>query len=103
MSKTTILATIQPVGWRSYRLYYGGRIRIWFKNLWNWRTAWAVRYLSKQLQKDKEFRDAWHANIAMPIYDESAQHLVTHSAGHEFRHRFSNDCADRLMKHLFDA
>lgn len=49
------------------RLVWNAGVHI--RNLWHWRTKWAVSYLSKQLQKNPDFRDSWHSNIAMPIYD----------------------------------
>lgn len=92
------------------------------RNLWHWRTAWAVRYLSEQLQKDKGFRDSWHANIAMPIYDATRPQRTCDQmtfTGHfgscpqvranEVKNYYPmtpelcNDIADRLMKHLFNA
>lgn len=108
-----------------YRAPLSERLSVWLRNLWHWRTAWAVRYLSKQLQRDKEFRDAWQANIAMPIYDatrpictcprpEYAQweghdsacpRFKAHEMGQDqpMSAEFCNVVADRLMKHLFDA
>lgn len=74
-------------------------LKVRLHNLWNWRTVWAVRYLSKQLQRDKAFRDSWHANIAMPIYDavnaDCVEPIMSNAQ--------ASAIADRLMKHLFDA
>lgn len=77
------------------------RLAVWLRNLWNWRTAWAVRHLSKEMQKDPTFRAAWQANIAMPIYDSQNSNVqppfnLNHADG-------CNLLADRLMKHLFGA
>lgn len=91
------------------------RLRVWLTNLYHWRTAWAVRHLSKQLQNDPEFRQSWHANIAMPIYDATrrecdcraayinADHLDTCDSVTCLRIDDCNRIADRLMKHLFNA
>lgn len=79
-----------------------GRVSVWLKNVWHWRTAWAVSYLSKQLQRDKWFRDSWHTNIAMTVYD--ATHVGPYL--YEFDQIPIGDCnrvADRLMHHLFKA
>lgn len=71
-------------------------------NLWHWRTAWAVRYLSKQLQKDKAFRDSWQANMAVSIQDEMRVEVDSDRIG-QANYLLSNRMADRLMKHLFNA
>lgn len=84
------------------------RLTVWLRNLWHWRTAWAVRHLSKQLRKDKAFRESWQANIAMPIYDGTRiDYDYTDSNGiivkgvENMPIQQANDIADRLMKHLF--
>ena len=88
------------------------RLKTWLRNLWHWRTAWAVRYLSKQLQKDKAFRDSWQANIATTIFDTSSSNIDGHGAVHHksdwsiaigVGRKQCNEIADRLMKHLFNA
>lgn len=93
------------------------RTRVWLNNLWHWRTAWAVRHLSKQLRNDPSFRQSWHANIAMPIYDATRPvcscdvkpHKEGCTAGQYWANLLRpdiNQCnriADRLMKHLFGA
>jgi hypothetical protein len=94
--------------------WFNFKIRI--RNLWHWRTAWAVRHLSKQLQRDKAFRDSWHSNIAMPIFDATRKECdcvawwmpgCDHSSScSSITTLSSNECcaiADRLMKHLFGA
>jgi len=76
--------------------------RIWLTNLWHWRTGWAVRYLSKQLQRDPAFRESWYANIKMPIFDEMCAE-VGHSQIGKQNVELAGRMADRLMKHLFNA
>lgn len=109
------------------------RIHTFLRNLWHWRTAWAVRHLSKQLRNDPYFRQSWQSNIAMPIYDatrpqclhqcetsldRSEPHCELRDSRCEINQactiprRFecremsieqANYIADRLMKHLFGA
>jgi len=84
---------------------------IWLTNLWHWRTGWAVRHLSKQLQSDLTFRESWQANIAMPIFDCTRGHHPTNwkieGGGVAIAVRYmpieqANYIADQLMKHLFN-
>lgn len=75
------------------------RLLVWYKN-WKVRhIGKALRVLTKAMRDDPDFRNVWHANIAMPIFDQLASegmhdHLALTKA---------NKCGDRLMKHLFDA
>lgn len=68
-------------------------------NLWNWRTAWAVRHLRKQMRKDKAFREGWEANVAMAIYDaypdSKPRPLV------RLDHQNCKHMAERVMKGVF--
>lgn len=75
----------------------GERLCVWFQNLRVLHIRIAYRILSRAMQKDKIFRDSWQANIAMPIYDS-----LTHW-DHQLKAGASNQIADRLMKHLFNA
>lgn len=68
----------------------------------HWRTKWAVGFLCKQLQNDLGFRESWHANIAMPIYDEFRKETACEVIG-ETNIKLANRIADRLMNHLFGA
>ena len=87
-------------------------IMVWFRNLYHWRTVWAVKHLSKQLQRDPAFREAWRANMAMPIYDCTRGNHPTHwkidggGVAIAVRYMPAQQCnyiADRLLKHLFNA
>lgn len=103
-------------------------LRIKIRVAWqNWKvrkTGRAVRHLSEQLRKDPGFRQTWHANIAMPIYDATRptcsctplgpsehQHhpsCPVYQAGersdvHGMPIAQANHIADKLMKHLFNA
>lgn len=93
------------------------------RNLWHWKTKWAVNHLSKQLKRDHEFRESWKANIAMPIFDATrpkcncAHELeagkLVHSLECPMTHAYrrgdlcgmtvqqANFIADKLMRHLF--
>jgi hypothetical protein len=55
------------------KLLYRPRLRDRLRVEWqNWRcrkVGKAVRVLSDALRNDPGFRQTWHANIAMPIYD----------------------------------
>ena len=66
------------------------KIIVFFKNLWVWRTGWAVRHLSKALRADPDFAHTWHCNIACPLMDEG---LLGHTE--------ANQGAERIMRHLF--
>lgn len=99
----TVVDCCQP----SYRAPLSERVVVGLRNLWHWRTAWAVKHLSQQLQRDLGFRESWQANIAMPIYDatRSAETLSKHDCGWKshMEGTQANYIADRLMKHLFGA
>lgn len=115
--------TISATGYtKNYSVPLADRVSVWLTNLWHWRTAWAVRYLSKQLQRDKAFRDAWQSNIAMPIYDATHPQCTCPTKAGRYDAHYPecplyclplsdrelpayqcNAIADRLMKHLFDA
>lgn len=89
----------------SYRKYWNFSVRL--KNLWNWRTRWAVHHLSRELKRDPGFRQAWHANIAMPIYDATRSKEAHDKASCGWKtHMEGAQCdaiADRILKHLFGA
>ena len=104
---TTVVDCCQP----SRRAPLSERFVVWLRNLWRWRTAWAVKHLSRELQRSPGFRESWRANIAMPIYDATrlagkfeegkplpANHVCIHMPIEQ-----ANEIADKLLKHLFDA
>lgn len=64
-------------------------LRVRLRNLWNWKTAWAYRHLSRSMQCDPDYANAWQCNIACPLMDEGMSHAD------------ANRAADRLMRHLF--
>lgn len=77
-----------------YRVPWRDRVRLFIQRVMTFRTARAVRDLSKALQEDNSFAITWHANIAMPIYDGAKGKLTPAEA---------NAIADNLMQHLFQA
>lgn len=91
-----------------YRVPIRERLRVWYSN-WKVRhVGKAVRVLSKALQDDPEFRQAWRANIAMPIYDycQSPWHGLCDPSTDkppQVTIRQANEIADRLMRHLFEV
>lgn len=118
---TTIEDSIKP----TFQAPISERFVVWLRNLWHWRTKWAVNHLSKQLQRDSGFRQSWHANIAMPIYDATTPKCtcthelkvgaVLHYSGcpmiHGKRYDYTagmpieqaNHIADKIMAHIFNA
>lgn len=96
------------VGWQNWKVRHIGK---------------AIRVLCKALKEDPSFRQAWHSNIAMPIYDATRPKCsCVFDQGHEphcqivqahdIPRRFelqdmsieqANYIADKLMKHLFDC
>jgi hypothetical protein len=68
------------------------RLRVWWHNWRNRKTAKAVHTLCKALQNDPAFARTWHSNIAMPIHDSSVLNMES-----------CNKLADKLMKHLFNV
>lgn len=126
--------TVSPTGVEYHKVSHTPwteHLRVWFINLYHWRTRWAVSHLSKQIQRDPGFRQSWHANIAMPIYDATRPQCYCDkllfnpkdvpplhypncelsqaaTVPRRFEHREmsieqANYIADRLMKHLFGA
>lgn len=82
-----------------YRVPLRERLRVWWQN---WRVRHvgnAIRVLSKAMREDPGFRTTWHANIAMPIFDQ----LASEGMHNHLALTKANKCADKLMKHLFDA
>jgi hypothetical protein len=100
------------------------------RNIPNLPTKWAMKYICRQMRKDQAWRNSWHANIAMPIYDATRPQCYCHNLlskpdqrpehfhgceilqANTIPRRFecremsieqSNYIANRLMKHLFDA
>jgi hypothetical protein len=67
------------------------RIRVFIRNLPCIPTRIALWWICRAMRRDKAWRDTWHANIAMNIYDAHV-HIKPAKA---------NYLADRLMKHLF--
>ena len=65
------------------------KLTVRFHNLWNWRTAWAYRHLSREMKRDPGYAHTWQCNIACPLMDEGMTHAD------------ANRAADRLMRHLF--
>ena len=63
-------------------------------------TKLAVRWLTWQLRKDKEFWMAYQANIAMAIYDNFGRYfpLKTDPPGSPTLLEFCNICANDFMK-----
>lgn len=51
-----------------------------------------VDELKRALQRDQDLAWAWHCNIAMPIHDSAPAWISLRAA---------NDCAARVMEHLF--
>lgn len=45
------------------------RLKCWLRNLPSRPFQFALWYVSRTIRKDPELFRAWHANIAMPIYD----------------------------------
>lgn len=64
-------------------------LRVRLRNLWHWRTAWAYRYLVREMKRDPDYAHTWQCNIACPLMDEGMSHDA------------ANRAADRLMRHLF--
>lgn len=67
---------------------------IWaqIRNLRSLHLCWAYKALSRAMQKDRSYALAWHANIAMPIYDASGGRVDRDTA---------NRMAAAVMRHLF--
>lgn len=95
-----------------YRPPLKERLRVAWQNWKVRKTGRAVRYLSKQLQNDPGFRQSWHANIAMPIYDNTRDYSPTHFKQHDgevvlgvrnMPVEQANYIADRVLNHLFNA
>jgi hypothetical protein len=103
-----------------FRVPISERVRVCVHNLGclHIRLAWWI--LSRAMKRDKDFRDSWQSNIAMPIHDhtrptctcqfdsghESTCALVRANKERNFHAVDISTCnaiADRLMKHLFDA
>lgn len=110
-----------------YRVPIRERIRVAWENWKCRKVGKAVRTLSKALKDDAGFRQTWHANIAMPIYDATRPKCYcglmsspTDESGHTLGckvgqaqtipRRFecrdmsieqANYIADQLMEHLF--
>lgn len=114
------MTTVEDSIKHSYQAPLSERFVVWMRNLYHWRTKWAVNHLSKQLQRDPGFRQSWHANIAMPIYDDTRKNCACLRFGQHDKdcHRYgipglneshdmpieqANHIADKLMKHLFNA
>lgn len=74
------------------------RLNAWLVNLWNWKTRLAVNHLSHKLKTDPDYRQAWHANLAMPVFDEYEKISVYN---HQINMDYANRTADRLLRHLF--
>jgi hypothetical protein len=106
------------------------KLKMRLLKLWHWRTAWAWRHLSNQMKKDPGYRDAWHANISMAMYDgtrpkcychcllsqpdvrpehfQGCEALESQTNPKKFECRKmpaeqSSYIADRIMKNLFDV
>lgn len=96
-----MITWLPPEMVKPYRAPLRDRTRVFLVNLWNWRTAWACRYMRKQIQKDPEFWRTYHANIACITADSLRAEFfgLTQQQAMES----GNRCADRLMRHLFDA
>lgn len=113
---------IHKVPWRD-------RLRV-FWQCWKCRkTGKAIEHLKLAFKNDPGFRQTWHANIAMPIYDatrpqcycyfptcadgtKAHDHTCQMIQAETIPRRFecremsieqANYIADRLMKHLFDV
>lgn len=59
-------------------------------------TTLAVRWLTWQLRKDKDFYYAYKANIAVCIQDRYKKHAA--KTIESCLHEFSNACADDFMQ-----
>lgn len=87
------------------------KIITFLRNLKHLPTAIAVRYLSRQLRIDPGLYQAWHANIAMPIFDSTRQHPNSwpiQDGGVAIAVRYmpieqANHIASILMHHLFNT
>jgi hypothetical protein len=58
----------------------------------------AMIRLKKAMKDEPYYAYAWHANIAMSVYDE-----CTNDISHHESHRLGNDAASRFMKICFGA
>lgn len=64
-------------------------------------TKLAVRWLIRQLRKDKGYWYTWQSNIAMTIYDNANRYFpLTTERKSPTLHEFCNICANNFLKIL---
>jgi hypothetical protein len=62
---TSICSDCKP----DYRAPVSERLQVMWRNRGCWKIKLALFILHRAFKKDPGFRQSWHANIAMPIYD----------------------------------
>src|SRR5437867_4416091 len=96
MTETTISPnpTYRPI----YRPTLTERLRVRWQNWKVRKVGKAMRVIGKDIQTDPGYRQTWHANIAMTIYDSTADQPAGPIVSHIDQ---ANYIADKLLKHFF--
>lgn len=86
-----------------YRVPFRERLRVWWQNWKVRKTSRAYHQLRKALQEDKEYRNAWKANIACMIHDnvQAGPLGPENFIGGDMPWEQSNQIATRIMDQLF--